>query len=56
MSDIFAEINKDADFRKRMADGGFEIIDVSLDKMPAFMAERSKVYTEMAKRMGLSGK
>ncbi len=56
VSDIFAEINKDADFRKRMADGGFEIIDVSLDKMPAFMAERSKVYTEMAKRMGLSGK
>jgi tripartite-type tricarboxylate transporter receptor subunit TctC len=56
ISDIFAEINKDPDFRKRMADGGFEIIDVPVDKVPAFMAERTKVYTEVAKRMGLAGK
>ncbi|MFM7461291.1 MAG: tripartite tricarboxylate transporter substrate binding protein, partial [Burkholderiales bacterium] len=56
ISDIFAEINKDPEFRKRMADGGFEIIDVPVDKVPAFMAERTKVYTEVAKRMGLAGK
>jgi tripartite-type tricarboxylate transporter receptor subunit TctC len=56
ISDIFAEINKDPDFRKRMADGGFEIIDVPVDKVPAFMAERTKVYTEVAKRMGLASR
>ena len=47
------EINKDPDFRQRMADGGFELVDISVDKMPAFMAERTKVYVETAKRMGL---
>jgi hypothetical protein len=36
-----------------MADGGFELVDISVEKMPAFMAERTKVYTEVARRMGL---
>jgi tripartite-type tricarboxylate transporter receptor subunit TctC len=53
VSDMFAEINKDPEFRKRMADGGFELVDISVEKMPAFMAERTKVYTEVARRMGL---
>jgi tripartite-type tricarboxylate transporter receptor subunit TctC len=53
VSDIFAEINRDPDFQKRMADGGFELVDVPLEKMSAFMAERSKIYNETAKRMGL---
>jgi tripartite-type tricarboxylate transporter receptor subunit TctC len=56
LSNIFAEINKDADFQKRMAEGGFELIDVPLEKMPAFMAERRRVYTETAKRLGLGKK
>ncbi len=56
ISDIFAEINKDPEFRQRMADGGFEIIDVPVEKVPAFMADRTKVYSDIAKRMGLTGK
>ncbi len=53
ISDMFSEINKDPEFQRRMAEGGFELVDVGYDKMPAFMAERSKVYIEAAKRMGL---
>ena len=53
VSEICLDINKDADFQKRMADGGFELVDIGVDKMAAFMAERTKVYTEAAKRMGL---
>ena len=53
VSDICLDINKDADFQKRMADGGFELVEIGVDKMPAFMLERSKVYTEAARRMGL---
>ncbi len=53
VSDMFSEINRDPEFRQRMADGGFELTDITHDKMPAFMAERTKVYTEVAKRMGL---
>ena len=53
VSDICLDINKDVDFQKRMAEGGFELVDIGVDKMPAFMLERAKVYTEAAKRMGL---
>lgn len=53
VSDMFSEINKDPEFQKRMADGGFELVDIGYDKMPAFMAERTRVYTDAAKRMGL---
>ena len=53
VSDIFSEINKDPEFQKRMADGGFELVDIGYDKMPSFMAERTRVYTDAAKRMGL---
>jgi tripartite-type tricarboxylate transporter receptor subunit TctC len=53
VSEMFSEINRDPDFRKRMEDAGFELVDVTIDKVPAFMNERSKVYKEIAKRMGL---
>jgi tripartite-type tricarboxylate transporter receptor subunit TctC len=53
VSDMFSEINRDPDFRKRMEESGFELVDVTIDKVPAFMNERSKVYKEVAKRMGL---
>ena len=54
ISDIFSEINRDPDFRQKMADGGFELIDVTYDKMPAFIAERTKAYLEIARMMGLA--
>lgn len=54
ISDIFSEINRDADFRQKMADGGFELIDITYDKMPAFIAERTKAYLEIARMMGLA--
>ena len=53
VSDMFSEINRDPDFSQRMADGGFELTDITYDKMAAFMAERTKVYTQVAKSMGL---
>ncbi len=53
VSDICMDINKDPDFQKRMADGGFELVDIGVEKMPAFMLDRAKVYTDTAKRMGL---
>ena len=37
-----------------MAGGGFELIDVTYDKMPAFIAERTKAYLEIARMMGLA--
>ena len=36
------------------AKSGFELVNVGVDQMDAFMKERIKVYTEVAKRMGLA--
>jgi tripartite-type tricarboxylate transporter receptor subunit TctC len=54
ISSIFAEINRDADFRRQMTDQGLELVDVTYDKMPAFLEERKKAYLAVAKLMGLS--
>lgn len=54
ISDMFSQINRDPEFRQKMAEGGFELVDITYDKIPAFMAERTKVYLEAAKLMGLA--
>ena len=53
VSDLFADLNKDPDINKWMADGGFERVDIPHDKNDAFMKARSKEYMEVAKHMGL---
>jgi tripartite-type tricarboxylate transporter receptor subunit TctC len=54
ISDLFQRINNDADMKKQMADGGFEWIDVPLERVGTFMDERKKAYTEAAKLLGLA--
>jgi tripartite-type tricarboxylate transporter receptor subunit TctC len=53
VSDMFSEIGRDADFRKKMTDQGLEIVDIGYDKMASFMEERKKAYIESAKLLGL---
>jgi tripartite-type tricarboxylate transporter receptor subunit TctC len=53
VSDMMDAINKDPELRRRMAEGGFEVTDIPLDAVPAFMAERSRDYLESAKTLGL---
>ena len=54
ISDMFAEINKDADFRRQMTEQGIEILDITYDKMPAFVEERKRAYLPVAKLLGLT--
>jgi tripartite-type tricarboxylate transporter receptor subunit TctC len=54
ISDMFAEINRDAEFRRQMTEQGIEIIDITYDKMHAFVEERKKAYLAVAKLMGLA--
>jgi tripartite-type tricarboxylate transporter receptor subunit TctC len=54
ISDMFAEINRDADFRRAMTEQGLEIVDVTYDKMPGFIEERKKAYLSSAKLLGLT--
>ena len=46
-------LTEELDNIKRMEESGFELVDVTIDKVPAFVQERSKVYKEVARRMGL---
>jgi tripartite-type tricarboxylate transporter receptor subunit TctC len=54
VSDMMATLNKDHQVLKWMADGGFEVVDIPVERNAAFMNERSKEYLEIAKRMGLT--
>jgi tripartite-type tricarboxylate transporter receptor subunit TctC len=54
MSDLWAALNSDPEMKELAAKSGFELVNVGVDQMDAFMKERIKVYTEVAKRMGLA--
>jgi tripartite-type tricarboxylate transporter receptor subunit TctC len=56
MSELFAALNADPEMKELAAKSGFELVDVGVDKMDAFMKEKTKVYTEAGKRMGLGAK
>jgi len=53
VSDMMGALNNDPELRKKMIDGGFEVIDVPVDKVPAFVQERSKEYLESARAIGM---
>jgi tripartite-type tricarboxylate transporter receptor subunit TctC len=54
VSDMFSEIGRDAEFRRKMTEQGLEIVDIGYDKMAAFMDERRKAYLESARLLGLT--
>ncbi len=54
ISDLWAAINDDPEMKELAAKNGFELVDIGLDRMAAFMTERTRIYTEGAKRMGLA--
>ena len=53
VSDMMDAINKDPELRKRMVEGGFEVTDISLEQIPAFVKERSVEYLNAAKGLGM---
>ena len=54
LSDLWAELNNDAEMKELAAKSGFELTNIGVDKMDAFMKERTAAYMEVAKRMGLA--
>jgi putative tricarboxylic transport membrane protein len=53
MSDLWATLNNDAEMKELAFKSGFELVNVGVDKMEPFMRERTRAYTEVAKRLGL---
>jgi tripartite-type tricarboxylate transporter receptor subunit TctC len=56
MSELFAALNADPEMKELAAKSGFELVNVGVDRMDAFMKEKTKVYTDAGKRMGLGVK
>jgi hypothetical protein len=55
LSDLFAALNADAEMKELAFKSGFELVNVPLDQMGAFMKERAKVYSEVPWQRGLTG-
>ena len=53
LSDLWAALNTDAEMKELAAKSGFELVDVGVDRMDAFMRDRVRAYTESGRRMGL---
>jgi tripartite-type tricarboxylate transporter receptor subunit TctC len=56
LSDLFASLNAEPEMKELAAKSGFELINVGVEQMEAFMKERARVYGETAKMMGLGKK
>ena len=54
VSDMMDALNKDPEMRKRMSEQGFEVTDITVEMMPAFMKERTPEYMKSAKILGLA--
>jgi len=56
LSDMWLALNQDPEMKELAAKSGFELVNVGVDQMDAFMAEKTKLYTEGAARLNLGKK
>jgi tripartite-type tricarboxylate transporter receptor subunit TctC len=56
ISELWYALNDDPEMKELAAKNGFELISVGTDQMDLFMALRTKIYLENAKRLGLGKK
>ena len=56
ISDLWTALNTDAEMKDLAAKNGFELVNVGVEQMEAFMKEKTQLYTEGAVRLGLGKK
>ncbi len=56
LSDLWAALNSDAEMKELAAKSGFELVNVGGEQMEAFMRDKTRLYTEGAKLLGLGKK
>ncbi|NJK42534.1 MAG: tripartite tricarboxylate transporter substrate binding protein [Aquincola sp.] len=56
LSDLFAALNAEQEMKDLAAKSGFELINVPVEQMESYMKERTRVYGETGKRLGLGEK
>ena len=53
LSDLWMSLNVDPEMKELAAKSGFELVNVGSAEMDAFMKDKTRLYTEGAKRLGL---
>src|SRR5688572_10391968 len=53
LADLWAAMNADPEMKELAAKSGFELVNVGVEQMDAFMKDKVKVYTDVGKQMGL---
>jgi tripartite-type tricarboxylate transporter receptor subunit TctC len=56
VSDLWAQLNNDAEMKELAAKSGFELVNVGVEQMDAFMKDKVRLYTEGAAMLGLGKK
>ena len=56
LSDMWAMLNNDPEMKELAAKSGFELVNVGVEQMDAFMKDKTRLYTEGAQRLGLGKK
>lgn len=56
LSDLWRAMNNDPEMKELAAKSGFELVNVGVEEMDAFMASKVKLYTEGAGLLGLGQK
>ncbi len=56
LSDLWAALNNEAEMKELAAKSGFELLNVGVDQMDAFMKDKTRLYTDGAQRLGLGKK
>ena len=56
LSDLWAALNSDPEMKDLAAKSGFELVNVGVEQMDAFMKDKIRLYTEGAQRLGFGKK
>jgi len=56
IADLWRALNNDPEMKELAAKSGFELVNVGIEEMDAFMKEKIKLYTEGAARLNLGKK
>ena len=56
LSELFLALNNDPEMKDLAAKNGFELVNIGLPEMDGFMKERTRIYTEGARMLGLGKK
>jgi tripartite-type tricarboxylate transporter receptor subunit TctC len=56
IADLWRALNNDPEMKELAAKSGFELVNVGIEEMDAFMKEKTKLYTEGAARLNLGKK